>query len=112
MSAILIGEGRIFWKPGVGVHFLEVQRAEVVFIDGEFRWFFKEFLVNPSVVDDVLHKPLVDQLVHIHRPLSYGETFILVPWLMIGGTDNVDRYEIGKCSVYLDLVSQAYLKNR
>ncbi len=101
-----------FWKPKEGVHFLGVQRAEVEFVDAEFRWFFEEFLVKPQVVDTVLRKPLFDRLVRLHRPLQYGETFILEPWLILGGKENAENYAIGGCSVYLDLVCQTHRHNR
>lgn len=97
-----------FWKPGEGVYFLGVQRAEVEFVDAEIDRFITDFLVKPQVIDQVLRQDYLKQLVRLLRPLNYGEAFILEPWLMLGGKDAFGNYGIGKCSTYLNLVAQAH----
>lgn len=113
LALITTGFGDVFfWIPKDGVHFLGVQRAEVESVDSEIGWFLEEFMVNSQVVESVFRKHCLDELVHIRRPLRYGEAFILEPWLMLGGQDKIDNYGIGECSVYLELVCQTHLHSR
>ena len=39
-----------------------------------------------------------------------AETYILKPWILLGGNDNIENYSIGNLNVYLDLVSKAQNK--
>ena len=87
---------------------LETQRATVEFVDAEIDWFLGKFLADAGVVRDVLRRDQFDRLVHLKRPLMYHEVFILEPWLMLGGSDSIKNYAIGKCPEYLGLVGQAH----
>lgn len=111
LALMTTGFGDVFfWKPGEGVYFLGVQRAEVELVDAEIAWFATEFLVNPQVVEQVLRQDCLKQLVRLQRPLCYGEMFILEPWAMLGGQELLENYGIGKCNTYLELVAQAHRK--
>lgn len=96
-----------FWNPANGINHLETQRGTVEFVDAEIDWFLSEFLMNPSVVNDVLKRDQFEKLVQLKRPLLYHEVFILEPWLMLGGADRIENYAIGRCGEYLALVGQA-----
>jgi hypothetical protein len=90
--------------------FLDVQEVEMGFVGDDVRQLLNMFLVHPGVIEDVLRGPRLAELVQANRPLKYGECFILVPWLMFGGRDEVGRYDIGSCSVYVELVRQTHLQ--
>ena len=78
------------------------------FVDRSIVWILDEFLLIPDIQQDVLRLDLLARLVDAQRPLSYLECFILTPWQMLGGDESRDEFDIGKCSVYLDLVGQAH----
>lgn len=105
---ILTGFGDVFLydKNAKSIHFLEVQRGLIEYVDSEITWFMDEFLDTPEVVNDVLKKSKYDELAISKRSLDYLEAFILEPWLMLGGKDELSKYSIGSCAVYLDLVGQ------
>ena len=95
-----------FWNPSQGVMFLEVQYGKVEFVDAEVGWFLETFLDYPEVLEGVLRKTRLEHIVHLNRALKYGESFILKPWIMLGGNDLDERYVVGNTSVYIDLVAQ------
>lgn len=89
-----------------GVRFLEVQAAHLEFVDFNASWVVSEFIARPEVVEKVLRATNFEALVTAHRAIRYGEVFILRPWEMLGGDRRSCLYDIGKLSVYLDLVGQ------
>jgi hypothetical protein len=66
------------------------------------------FLQEADVVEKVLRRSALDQLVARQRPLRYHEAFILDPWLIWGGVDRPENYKIGHCGIYVDLVGQTW----
>jgi len=109
IALLTTGFGDIFfWDPSNGVSYLEVQRAEIEFVDANIGWFLDEFLVHPRVVEKVLRKERFCELSRLKRSLRYHEVFLLQPWLMLGGQDKLENYNIGECNVYLDLVGQSH----
>ena len=95
-----------FWKPGVGVMILDTMLGEVDYTDKEWEWFLDEYLVHPSIIDEVLRTSYFEELVETYRPLKYGETFVLQPFVFLGGTDKIENYTIGATDVFLSIVSQ------
>lgn len=85
---------------------MDVQRAEVEFVDGDISWFLDEFLVCPNVVEKVLMKDHFEEICRLKRALKYHEAFILEPWPILGGKADGANYGIGHCDVYIDLVGQ------
>ena len=57
-------------------------------------------LITDSI-DELLNKALLDNEI---------KSYILKPWIMLGGKDIIENYSIGSLSVYLDLVSQSLEK--
>jgi hypothetical protein len=106
------GFGDVFYCASNGVNFLEVQRGTTEFIDSEAAWFLSEFLVNPDVLEKVLRRSQFDPVVAAHGPLAYSEVYILEPWLMLGGREEVANYKKGKVETYLDLVAQTLTNRR
>ena len=69
-------------------------------------------LLNSALIDDgikahVLFEDKFNKVCSMHGRLKYAETYILKPWISLGGKDIVENYSIGDLNVYLDLVSQA-----
>lgn len=106
LALVTTGFGDVFFLADDEVRWLDVQRTHVEFINREVTWFLSNFLADPGVLEKVLRKPLLDDLVRRHRPLEYHEAFILKPWRLLGGVDCLENYEIGHCGVYVDLVGQ------
>jgi Domain of unknown function (DUF1851) len=72
----------------------------------EIAWVLNEFLEDPGLKAGLLQTARVERLQRRTRALRYHEAFILEPWLMFGGEDSDDRYVIGSCPTYVDLVGQ------
>ena len=89
------------------VYFLNVQHAITDFVDRSIPWILDEFFAIPDIQESVLRASVLTKLAKEHRPLSCDECFILAPWQMFGGDESEDDFEIGTCSVYVDLVGQA-----
>jgi hypothetical protein len=105
----ITGFGDVFYWSSDGVKFLEVQRGTTEFIDSDVGWFFSEFLINPEVLEKVLRRLHFKLVVSVHGPLTFSEVFILQPWLMLGGTEEVASYKKGKVEAYLELVGQTLI---
>lgn len=74
-------------------------------------------LINKALIDNgikanVLLEDKFNNLYKVIGHLKYNESYILKPWLMLGGKDVVENYSIGNLSVYLELVSQALQKSK
>lgn len=110
MALMTTGTGDVFFWAADRVNWLNVQRATVEPVDPELSWFVDEFLVKEGVVEKALRRSRLKELVVSLRPLRYLECFILKPWLILGGVDDVNHYEIGHCGVYVDLVGQTYMQ--
>lgn len=95
-----------FFDPGHGVYFLEVQAAHIEFVDAKASWAINEFLAQSAIVEKVLRRSQLEQIVAAHRAIHYGEIFILRPWEVLGGQREKGPYDIGKVDVYLHLVGQ------
>jgi|SRR3990172_4677931 len=97
-----------YWDETKGtIYFLNVQYAVTDFVDRSIAWVLDHFFAIPDIREAVFRANLFEDLVKRQRPLIYHECFILTPWQMLGGDEAVDEFEIGKCSVYLELVGQA-----
>ncbi len=112
IAIAVTGFGDVFYSHPKGVSFLEVQRGTTEFIDSEAAWFLSDFLINPDVLEKVLRRSQFDRLVAAHGRLAYSEVFVLEPWLMLGGTEEVANYKKGRVDVYVDLVGQTLIKNK
>lgn len=109
---ITTGFGDVFfWEKDRGVSFLEIQRGHVEFIDAEIEWFATDFLANPEVIEMVLRRKRLNELVSVLGELVYHNIFILEPWPMLGGNDCIENYIIGSCATYIELVGQSHKKN-
>lgn len=107
VALVTTGFGDVFFYTNdQRVMFLNVQYAQTEFVDDDPDWFVNQFLHRPKIANNVLRIDRFRELVAHIRPLTFLETFILNPWLSIGGVDRIDKYTIGKCDVYLDLVAQ------
>jgi hypothetical protein len=111
-ALMITGLGNIFFvdRDSGELFFLDVQEVEMGFVGNDVRQLLDTFLTHPGVIEDVLRGERLVELVQAKRPLKYGECFILVPWLMLGGRDEVERYDIGSASVYVELVRQTHLQ--
>lgn len=67
---------------------------------------FDEAFNLPSIKSGLLQEEKFKKITSLFGYLKYGETFILKPWILLGGTDKPENYVIGNLSTYLDLVSQ------
>ena len=67
--------------------------------------------VDDRIASSVLKTDKLLDLTNRLRPLQYGEAFLLVPWLVLGGLDEPQNYEIGGCAVYLNLVAQYHFRD-
>ena len=95
-----------------GVAFLEVQRNHLEFIGSDADWLLNEFLMLPGILEKVLRQPLFEAVQRRNRALRFREAFILEPWRMLGGQEDVENFTIGDCAVYLSLVSQSLWRVR
>lgn len=101
----LTGFGDVFFlEPDKGAHFLEVQVANVEFIDSDAVWVVNEFLAQPTIIEKVLRRAQLEVLVETQRAIRYGEVFILRPWELLGGDRQTALYDIGDVETYLCLV--------
>jgi hypothetical protein len=108
VALLSTGFGDVFFWGNQQVSWLNVQRGTVEPVDPDIHWFLEEFLANEGVLTSVLRTDELQALVQIQRPLEYLEAFILRPWLILGGVDSLEHYEIGHCGVYVDLVGQTH----
>lgn len=67
-------------------------------------------LIDNKIISKVLLKDKFNNVYDTIGHLKYNESYILKPWLMLGGKDVVENYSIGNFSVYLELVSQSLQK--
>ena len=67
-------------------------------------------LVYDGIKTNLLSEDKLSKVSALVGYLKYGETYILKPWILLGGNDNVENYSAGSLSVYLDLVSKAQEK--
>jgi hypothetical protein len=63
-------------------------------------------LVRPRILDELLRRDRVNELVGRLGSLEYLQCFILEPWLMAGGDDVVENYVKGDVRTYVNLVGQ------
>ena len=68
-------------------------------------------LLNKALLDNEIKSKVLlqDKFNNVYETighLKYNESYILKPWIMLGGKDIIENYSIGSLSVYLDLVSQ------
>ena len=104
------GFGDVFYwdKTRKAACFLNAQHATTEFVDRDVEWVLDEFFKIPDICEAVFRASLFDTLVKEQRSLIYHECFILTPWQVLGGDESVDDFEIGECSVYLELIGQAW----
>jgi hypothetical protein len=112
VTIAITGFGDVFYCHSNGVSFLEVQRGPTEFIATEVAGFLGQFLTNPDVLEKVLRRSQFGRVVAAHGPLAYSKVYILEPWLMLGGADEIANYKKGKVDVYLDLVGQTLSKKK
>jgi hypothetical protein len=98
--------GDVLYWSGTEATWLNVQRGTVESIEADLIWVLDSFLEDARVIEHVLVKPRVDDLIHRLGPLTYHQCYILKPWLILGGVDRPENYDVGHCGVYIDLVGQ------
>ena len=97
-----------FWSERhSAVYFLEVQRGQSTFVDRNITFLFHQFLTKDGILDRVLHQELFKTLSSRLNKPRYGECYIAVPWVRVGGTGAVDTYTKGELVVYTNLVGQS-----
>jgi hypothetical protein len=89
------------------VFLLSVQEQSLPRAAPDCRLLLDAVLVRPRVVEQVLQRPRVNELVGRLGPLEYLQCFILQPWLMLGGEDVADNYVKGDVRTYVNLVGQS-----
>lgn len=90
------------------VSLFEPQFSRLTEIEIDLKEFFEGFLSNNGIINDLIKKDYVSQVLNFNEQLSYGECYILQPWSLLGGNDEPENYEKGDFATYFDLVSQAY----
>ncbi len=101
-----------FWSDKHNaIYFLEVQKGQSTFIDREINYLFDVFLVNEGIRADLLREDELNSLTARLGAISYGECYIANPWKMLGGTGDLETYELGQLDVYLNLVGHAVQQN-
>ncbi|KZN44876.1 T6SS immunity protein Tdi1 domain-containing protein [Pseudoalteromonas luteoviolacea] len=90
------------------VSLFEPQFNRLTPIEINLKEFFDGFLTNQDIINDLLKEHYMLQVQSVCEKLEFGCCYILKPWLLSGGTDKPEKYEIGDFATYFDLVSQAY----
>ena len=90
------------------VQYLDVQQAKLTKAAETIDASFDEAFTRPEVVEDVLLRPHIEQIVRAKGALRYGDCFILSPWPMIGGSSRPENYSTGDARVYVNLVGQTH----
>jgi hypothetical protein len=63
---------------------------------------------KPDIIESVLLRPLVEEIVGLKGALRYGECFILTPARFLGGNPVAKNYSKGDARVYANLVGQMH----
>lgn len=67
-------------------------------------------LIDAGIKEGVLLESKFNEVSNTIGTLKYSETYILKPWILLGGKDNIENYSIGNLNVYLDMVSKVQKK--
>jgi len=91
-----------------GFHFCDVQNGTTSQqITNNKSTFLDKFLTKQNIMEKVLKlQKFEDVQNRISKPFDFGQCYIADPWLMLGGSDHAETYEIGGFHEYLTLVSK------
>jgi hypothetical protein len=67
-----------------------------------------ETFTRPEVIDGVLQREHVAEIIMRKKPLRYGDCYILVPYLAMGGIPEPRNYSTGDVSAYINLAGQTF----
>lgn len=93
-------------------YFFQSQYNTLDLITDSIDELLNKALIDNGIKANVLLEDKFNNLYKVIGHLKYNESYILKPWLMLGGKDVVENYSIGNLSVYLELVSQALQKSK
>ena len=65
-----------------------------------YELFFKSFITDPEIQENVLRKSLFDQAVTTLGTLKHNEAFFFVPALVLGGGENIKYVKKGDASTH------------
>ena len=95
----------VFDKCSEQIFYYEPQLNRFSYIDVSKKDFFELFLVDTDIRKDVLQEEYLEKILKTTElVLHKGESLILKPWQMLGGTDTPENYFVGDCAVYVDMV--------
>lgn len=69
---------------------------------------FDEVFTKPEIIDGVLQREHVEEIILRKKPLRYGDCYILVPYLAMGGIPEPRNYTPGDVSAYVNLAGQTF----
>jgi hypothetical protein len=92
------------------VQYFELQYAESNVAANTIDAFLDELLPQERIVENVLRRPLVEELVRLYGALHYLECFILEPWQFLGGEEDPKNFKKGDVCVNADLVAQTMVQ--
>lgn len=88
-------------------YFYQIQYDTFDLITDSLDELLNNALIDNGIITHVLFKDKFSDVFITIGHLKYGETYILKPWLMLGGKDVVENYSIGSLTTYLELVSKS-----
>lgn len=88
-------------------YFFQPQYNTLELITDNIDELLNSALVYGKIKESVLLESKFNEVSKMIGNLKYTETYILKPWILLGGNDSIENYSIGNLSVYLDLVSKA-----
>lgn len=87
-------------------YFFQPQYNTLELITDDIEELLNSALVYNGIKENLLLESKFNEVSKIIGNLKYTDTYILKPWILLGGTDSIENYSIGKLSVYLELVSK------
>lgn len=88
-------------------YFFQPQYDSLEEITDSIDELLNDALINDGIKKGVLLEEKFNKVSSILGHIKYSDTYILKPWLMLGGKDVVENYSIGNLTVYLELVSKS-----
>lgn len=88
-------------------YFFQPQYNTLELITDNMNELLNSALVNSGIKENVLLESKLNEVSKRIGFLKYTETYILKPWILLGGNDSIENYSVGDLTIYLDLVSKA-----
>ena len=82
------------------VSMLNIHYRKTEVVAWSYELFFKSFITDPEIQENVLRKSLFDQAVATLGTLKHNEAFFFVPALVLGGGEDIKYIKKGDASTH------------